>query len=65
MASLLIFFLIISITGSLPKNFQIKIKNFGEYRGWDDSTFAESCERYRYPQRFHYYEGEVKHIFKQ
>ena len=40
-----------------PINLKIKIKTFVTYKGWEDGTFAESCERYRYPPRFYYYEG--------
>ena len=37
----------------------IKIKNFEDYRAWEDGTVAGSCEIYRYPPRFYYYNGDV------
>ena len=33
------------------------VKLFDDYKAWDDGTFAVSCELYRYPPRFYYYEG--------
>jgi len=40
-----------------PVTLKIKIKNFVTYKGWEDGTFAASCEQYRYPPRYYYYEG--------
>ena len=36
----------------------IKVKAFDDYKGWEDGTYAVSCERYKYPPRFYYYEGD-------
>ena len=40
------------------------IKDFGDYKGWDDATFAGTCQLYRYPKRFYYYNGDVIYYFK-
>ena len=62
-------YLIWSLTISfIVKNNKInenaQIKNFGAYRGWEDGTFAKSCEEYRYPPRFYNYEGsDVKFFY--
>ena len=31
----------------------IILKNFGDYKGWEDGTYSVSCEQYRYPPRFY------------
>lgn len=41
----------------------LKIQNFGEYRAWEDGTFAKSCEFYRYPPRFYNYDGAVYSLY--
>ena len=33
------------------------MKAFDDYKGWEDGTYAVSCEHYKYPPRFYYYEG--------
>ena len=39
------------------------IADYGEYLGWSDGTYSPSCEVYRYPPRFYYYEGHVEKNF--
>ena len=39
------------------------VKAFDDYKGWEDGTYAASCEKYRYPARFYYYEGDDVTIF--
>ena len=42
---------------------QIQITDFGEYLAWSDGTFSPSCEVYRYPPRFYYYNGTVNSLY--
>ena len=37
----------------------IKIKSFGDYKGWEDGTLTNICEKYKYPHRHYYYDGDV------
>ena len=53
----LIFIFLLTLDKNSPT--QILIKNFGDYKAWEDGTFSISCEEYRYPPRFYSYKGEV------
>ena len=37
--------------------------DYGDFKGWEDGTFASTCELYRYPPRFYYYMGDVKFTY--
>lgn len=42
-------------TKRIPYPFQIK--NFGQYRAWDDGTYATSCDQYKNPTNLNYKYG--------
>ena len=40
----------------------IIIKQFDDFKGWEDGSFSKSCELYRYPPRKYYYEGSAVNL---